>query len=84
MGSEILKYIRPVLDIRMLKMTTDRKRIARSITSAFRPLSGLIQTTLLLMREGFRSASLRFKIAFSWLPCWPAPLLPSVLLQSRS
>ena len=64
MGSEILRHLRPVLDIRMLKMTTDRKRIARRITSAFRLLSGIIQNALLLMREGYRSVSLRFKIAF--------------------
>ena len=64
MGSEILRYIRPVLDMRMLKMNTDRKLIARRIASAFRLFSGLIQNTLLLMREGYRSVSLRFKIAF--------------------
>jgi hypothetical protein len=64
MGSEILRHIRLVLDIRMLKMTKDRKRIARRIASASRLLSGLIQNTLLLMREGYRSVSLRFKIAF--------------------
>jgi len=64
MGSEIMSRIRPVLDMRMLKMTTDRKRITRSITSVFRLFSGLIQNTFLLMREGYRSVSLRFKIAF--------------------
>lgn len=64
MGSEILRYIRPVLDIRILKMITDYKLIARRITSAFRLSLGLIQNTLLLTCEGYRSISLRFKIAF--------------------
>ena len=45
-------------------MTTDCKLIARRITSAFRLFLGLIQNTLLLTREGYRSVSLRFKIAF--------------------
>ena len=45
-------------------MNADQKPVARRITFSFRPLSGLIQNTSLLMREGFRSASLRFKIAF--------------------
>lgn len=45
-------------------MTADHKLIEHRITLNFRLLSGLAQTTLLLMRERFRSASLRFKIAF--------------------
>ena len=64
MGSEILRHLRPVLDIRMLKTTTDRKLIARRITSALRLPPGLIRTTLIRMREEYRSVSLRFKIAF--------------------
>jgi putative nucleotidyltransferase with HDIG domain len=45
-------------------MTANQKRATRGITSSFRLLSGLVHGTSLLMREGFRSASLRFKIAF--------------------
>jgi putative nucleotidyltransferase with HDIG domain len=45
-------------------MTANQKRAAGRITFSFRLLSGLIHSTSLLMREGFRSASLRFKIAF--------------------
>jgi putative nucleotidyltransferase with HDIG domain len=51
-------------NIGVLKMTADRKIITRRITSTFRLLSGLIQTALLLIRERYRSVSLRFKIAF--------------------
>jgi HD-GYP domain-containing protein (c-di-GMP phosphodiesterase class II) len=46
------------------KMTSDHKISTRKITIPFRLLSGLIQTTLLLIRERYRSISLRFKIAF--------------------
>ena len=51
-------------NIRAWKMTADHKIITQRITSTFHLLSGLIQATLLLIREGFRSLSLRFKIAF--------------------
>ncbi len=45
-------------------MATDYHLFKEKIFSHLSLLSGLIQTTLLLMRERFRSASLRFKIAF--------------------
>jgi putative nucleotidyltransferase with HDIG domain len=45
-------------------MTVDCRLIIRRIASNLGLFSGLIQTTLLLMKERFRSASLRFKIAF--------------------
>jgi putative nucleotidyltransferase with HDIG domain len=48
----------------MSKMTNGYRIIRRRITSAFRLLAGLIQTTLLLIRERYLSTSLRFKIAF--------------------
>jgi len=45
-------------------MTVDYRLFIRKVTSHLNLLSGLIQTTSLLMKERFRSASLRFKIAF--------------------
>jgi putative nucleotidyltransferase with HDIG domain len=45
-------------------MTADYRLMIRRIGSNLSLFSGLIQTTSLLMKERFRSASLRFKIAF--------------------
>jgi putative nucleotidyltransferase with HDIG domain len=45
-------------------MTADCRLTIRRIGSNLSLFSGLIQTTSLLMKERFRSASLRFKIAF--------------------
>jgi len=45
-------------------MAADYRFLAQKLRSHLNLLSGLIQTTSLLMRERFRSASLRFKIAF--------------------
>jgi putative nucleotidyltransferase with HDIG domain len=59
-----LRHIRHGSDTGMLKMNAAHTPRARRTTSSFRPFSGPIQTTLLLIRERFRSASLRFKIAF--------------------
>ena len=57
-------YVGRFLDIAILKMRTGYKQIVPPITSSFRLLSGLIQAMLLLIQKRFRSASLRFKIAF--------------------
>jgi len=45
-------------------MTVDCRLIIRKIAANLGLFSGLIQTTSLLMKERFQSASLRFKIAF--------------------
>jgi putative nucleotidyltransferase with HDIG domain len=45
-------------------MTVDCRLIIRRIAANLGLFSGLIQTTSLLMKERFQSASLRFKIAF--------------------
>lgn len=45
-------------------MAADYRFFAQKLRSHLNLLSGLIQTTSLLMKERFRSASLRFKIAF--------------------
>ena len=63
MGSDKLKYIKRGSDSEMLNMSADHRPIAEKTTFNFSLLSGLIQTTLLYIRESFRSASLRFKIA---------------------
>lgn len=59
-----LRRIRHDSDTGMLKMNNRHRGIAGKTTFNVRMLSGLIQTTVLLIRKRFRSVSLRFKIAF--------------------
>jgi putative nucleotidyltransferase with HDIG domain len=62
-NSDKLRYIKRDSDSEMVNAGTDHRPIAEKTTFNFRLLSGLIQTALLHIRESFRSASLRFKIA---------------------
>ena len=50
--------------IKKVVKTADYRPMIRRITANLSLFSGLIQTTSLLMKERFRSSSLRFKIAF--------------------
>jgi putative nucleotidyltransferase with HDIG domain len=58
-----LKYIKRGSDNEMLNMNVDDRPIAENNSFNISLLSGVIQTVLLHVRESFRSASLRFKIA---------------------
>jgi putative nucleotidyltransferase with HDIG domain len=60
-NSDKLEHIGKALG--MIKMKTDHKLTTEKTTFNFCLFSGLIQAALLLIRERFRSASLRFKIA---------------------
>jgi putative nucleotidyltransferase with HDIG domain len=62
-NSDKLRYIKRDSDSEMVNVSTNHRPIAEKTTFNFRLLSGLVQTALLLIRERFRSASLRFKIA---------------------
>lgn len=62
-NSDKLKYIKRGSDSETLNMSADQRPFADKTTFNFSLLSGLVQTLLLLIRERFRSASLRFKIA---------------------
>ena len=59
-----LLHIKRGPDIGMIKINNYHAPIAGKTAFNFRLIPGFIQTALLLMRERFRSASLRFKIAF--------------------
>ena len=61
--SEKLFRIKNGPNINMQKMNADHETIRGKNTFTFRLFTSLIQLTLHLMRERFRSASLRFKIA---------------------
>jgi putative nucleotidyltransferase with HDIG domain len=61
--SQELLHIKGDPDVGLAKMNSDHGPSAKKDASSFRLFSGLKQPVLLLMRERFRSASLRFKIA---------------------